>query len=98
MSLQAMRYCRNISLNNAINLERFNFNGVITFNEVGAEVFNMLDGSNSVEEIVTISSALFLNEIVSAPFAKFIANSPYSRLSAVGNLGLPFSNKAELLL
>lgn len=27
-------------------------NGVITFNEIGAEVFNMLDGTNSVEEIV----------------------------------------------
>ncbi len=26
--------------------------GIITFNEVGAEVFNMLDGTNSVEEIV----------------------------------------------
>ena len=36
----------------AIGEERFNFNGVITFNEVGADVFNMLDGSNSVEEIV----------------------------------------------
>ena len=28
-------------------------NGIITFNDVGAEVFNMLDGTNSVEEIVT---------------------------------------------
>ena len=37
----------------AIGEERFNFNGVITFNEVGADVFNMLDGSSSVEEIVT---------------------------------------------
>jgi hypothetical protein len=27
--------------------------GIITFNEIGAEVFNMLDGTNSVEEIVT---------------------------------------------
>ena len=26
--------------------------GIITFNDVGAEVFNMLDGTNSVEEIV----------------------------------------------
>lgn len=25
--------------------------GIITFNEIGAEVFNMLDGTNSVEEI-----------------------------------------------
>ena len=36
----------------AIGEQRFNFNGVITFNEVGADVFNMLDGNNSVEEIV----------------------------------------------
>ncbi len=33
--------------------QRLNFSGVITFNEVGAEVFTMLDGTNSVEEIVT---------------------------------------------
>ncbi len=26
--------------------------GIMTFNEVGAEVFNMLDGTNSVETIV----------------------------------------------
>lgn len=26
--------------------------GIITFNEIGAEVFNMLDGTNSVEEII----------------------------------------------
>ncbi len=36
----------------AIGEQRFNFNGVITFNEVGADVFNMLDGNNSVEDIV----------------------------------------------
>ena len=28
-------------------------NGIITFNEIGAEVFNMLDGTNSVEQIAT---------------------------------------------
>ena len=27
--------------------------GIITFNDVGADVFNMLDGTNSVEAIVT---------------------------------------------
>lgn len=27
--------------------------GIITFNEIGAEIFNMLDGTNSVEEIAT---------------------------------------------
>ena len=26
--------------------------GIMTFNDVGADVFNMLDGTNSVEEIV----------------------------------------------
>ena len=26
--------------------------GIITFNDVGADVFNMLDGTNSVEEII----------------------------------------------
>lgn len=36
----------------AIGEQRFNFNGVITFNEVGAVVFNMLDGNNSVDDIV----------------------------------------------
>ena len=31
--------------------QRMNFNGVITFNEVGADVFNLLDGNNSVAKI-----------------------------------------------
>ena len=31
--------------------ERMDFRGIMMFNEVGAEVFNMLDGKNSVEEI-----------------------------------------------
>lgn len=31
---------------------RFSFNGVITFNSVGAEIFNLLDGTNSPEDIV----------------------------------------------
>lgn len=26
--------------------------GIITFNDIGAEIFNMLDGRNSVEEII----------------------------------------------
>ena len=37
----------------ATGAQRINFNGVITFNDVGAEVFNMLDGTNSVEDIVS---------------------------------------------
>ena len=36
----------------ATGAQRMNFNGVITFNDVGAEVFNMLDGTKSMEEIV----------------------------------------------
>lgn len=32
---------------------KLDFNGVITFNDVGAEVFTMLDGTNTVEEIVS---------------------------------------------
>ncbi len=36
----------------ATGAQRINFNGVITFNEVGAEVFNLIDGTNSVEEII----------------------------------------------
>jgi hypothetical protein len=31
---------------------RLSFNGVITFNSVGAEMFNLLDGTNAPEEIV----------------------------------------------
>lgn len=31
---------------------RLDFNGIITFNEVGAVIFNMLDGTNTVEDIV----------------------------------------------
>lgn len=37
----------------ATGAERFNFNGVITFNSVGADVFTMLDGTNTVEDIVS---------------------------------------------
>ena len=33
--------------------QKMNFNGVMTFNSVGADVFNMLDGTNSVEDIVS---------------------------------------------
>lgn len=32
--------------------ERMSFNGVITFNAVGAEIFELLDGTNTSEEIV----------------------------------------------
>ncbi len=36
----------------AVGEESLNFRGIITFNDVGAEVFTMLDGTNSVEKIV----------------------------------------------
>lgn len=32
--------------------QKLNFNGIMTFNSVGADVFNMLDGTNSVDDIV----------------------------------------------
>lgn len=32
---------------------KLDFNGVITFNDVGAEVFKMLDGTHTVEEIIS---------------------------------------------
>lgn len=32
---------------------KLDFNGVITFNSVGADIFKMLDGTNSVEDIIT---------------------------------------------
>lgn len=36
----------------ATGAQRMDFNGVMTFNSVGADVFNMLDGTNSVDDIV----------------------------------------------
>lgn len=35
----------------ATGAERLNFNGVMTFNDVGAYIFNLLDGSNTQEDI-----------------------------------------------
>lgn len=35
----------------ATGAQKMNFNGVMTFNSVGADVFNMLDGTNSVDDI-----------------------------------------------
>ncbi|MBO5332849.1 MAG: PqqD family protein [Clostridia bacterium] len=54
--------------------QRMNFNGVITFNEVGAEVFNLLDGTNSVEDIVAKISSDYNApvEIVKADIEKLI--------------------------
>lgn len=36
----------------ATGAQKMNFNGIMTFNSVGADVFNMLDGTNSVDDIV----------------------------------------------
>ena len=54
--------------------QRMNFNGVITFNEVGAEVLNLLDGTNSVEDIVAKISSDYNApvEIVKADIEKLI--------------------------
>lgn len=35
----------------ATGAQKMNFNGIMTFNSVGADVFNMLDGTNTVEDI-----------------------------------------------
>lgn len=35
----------------ATGAQRMDFNGVMTFNSVGAEIFNMLDGTNSIDDI-----------------------------------------------
>lgn len=36
----------------ATGAQKLDFNGVMTFNSVGAEIFNLLDGANSVDDIV----------------------------------------------
>lgn len=38
---------------------RLSFNGIITFNEVGAEVFSRLDGTRSLEQIVDEIASLY---------------------------------------
>lgn len=37
----------------ATGAQKMNFNGVMTFNSVGADVFNMLNGENTVDDIAT---------------------------------------------
>lgn len=46
---------------------RLSFNGIITFNEVGAQIFSLLDGEHSKEEIVNELAAMY--------------NAPVSRIS-----------------
>jgi hypothetical protein len=36
----------------ATGTERMDFKGIITFNDTGAEIFNMLNGTYTVEEII----------------------------------------------
>lgn len=43
--------------------ERLSFNGVITFNEVGAEIFGLLDGTKSIDEIAQIISSEYNVEL-----------------------------------
>lgn len=38
---------------------RISFNGIITFNEVGAEVFERLDGTRTLEQIVDEIAAIY---------------------------------------
>lgn len=38
---------------------RLSFNGIITFNEVGAEVFTRLDGTRSIKQIVDEIALLY---------------------------------------
>lgn len=54
--------------------QRLEFNGVITFNNVGADVFTMLDGTNTVEDIIShIATDYSVSEdIVKADVEKLI--------------------------
>ncbi len=54
--------------------QRLNFNGIITFNNVGADVFNLLDGTNSTEDIITNISEKYGvgRDVVKADIEKLI--------------------------
>lgn len=54
--------------------ERLSFNGIITFNEVGAEVFARLDGTRTQEEIVDEIASVYNvpREVISADINKLI--------------------------
>lgn len=53
---------------------RLSFNGIITFNEVGAEVFDRLDGTRTLEQIVDEIAAIYNapREIIEADIKKLI--------------------------
>lgn len=54
--------------------QRLNFNGIITFNNVGADVFSLLDGTHSTEDIVANVSEKYGvdRDIVKADIEKLI--------------------------
>lgn len=54
--------------------ERLSFNGIITFNEVGAEVFARLDGTRTQEEIVDEIASVYNapREVISEDINKLI--------------------------
>lgn len=53
---------------------RISFNGIITFNEVGAEVFERLDGTRTLEQIVDEITAIYNapREIIESDIKKLI--------------------------
>lgn len=53
---------------------RLSFNGIITFNEVGAEVFERLDGTRTFEQIVDEIAAIYNapREIIESDIKKLI--------------------------
>lgn len=53
---------------------RISFNGIITFNEVGAEVFERLDGTRTLEQIVDEIAAIYNapREIIESDIKKLI--------------------------
>lgn len=53
---------------------KLDFNGVITFNSVGADVFTMLDGTKTVEEIISHIAAEYdvSEDVVKADVNKLI--------------------------
>lgn len=58
----------------AIGEARISFNGIITFNEVGAEVFERLDGTRTLEQIVDEIAAIYNapREIIESDIKKLI--------------------------
>ncbi len=58
----------------ATGAQKMNFNGIMTFNSVGADVFNLLDGTRSVDEIAEIIAKNYdvSTEVVKADVEKLI--------------------------